>query len=518
MNSRLQSAELTMPHPSPDPLSLEPEFNTDHSSKANSNDVNSNIAYLNALAVENPLLFFVRFENTPLEVERQWFAAHSATDSNQTKRKRRADKNLSSDQDAFDKYESKPTVFLASANANVAAAPITLNMLCSLRTNAPDAFSRLIVWATDAQAASSLVSTALSFAQQRSNQNQTESVSFAVYFDATLSLPPAHANYKANNRAPFFKLMQARNAFFLRILKQLNLNLLFTDMDLVFLANPIKDLNLPKGIPSLPSLRNSGIATENNNDDKESDLDRVLADLVPVDSLYSDVPDMIYSTDTRDFFHNLNDPYERSPWIPKICGGFFFARSNPRTITTWEYMHIHNLNDQWGMDQLLNGHIATIRNSDDREPSSLAAQRRKFDAVLVDPLPAGLTSRKRDIRKFIDAQAAIRVRVLSQAAYRAALPHYADGGEVPDDYSEFLKELEERGEKEVLFHPNYNAKFLDWFVLYPFQFKYGYPSVIVSNDNKTDILIKLGKWFLNDQNTCPVFDTKTPTATLQRAT
>ncbi|KAJ3377551.1 hypothetical protein HDU84_008526, partial [Entophlyctis sp. JEL0112] len=146
-----------------------------------------------------------------------------------------------------------------------------------------------------------------------------------------------------------------------------------------------------------------------------------------------------------------------------ICGGFFFIRANNRTRTLWEYMRAQNLNDQWGMDQVLNGYIGTARNTDEALPRQLKEQQRVFDAVLVDPLPAGILKRKdaRPKDALVDAQQTLRIRILSQAAYRAALPHYSDGGVVGDDYDVFVAELKVRGEKEVMFHPNYLAKFFD---------------------------------------------------------
>ncbi|ORY17721.1 hypothetical protein BCR33DRAFT_730995 [Rhizoclosmatium globosum] len=46
------------------------------------------------------------------------------------------------------------------------------------------------------------------------------------------------------------------------------------------------------------------------------------------------------------------DPYEGNQRIPRICGGFFFIRSNERTIQLWKHMLEKGLNDQYGMEKL----------------------------------------------------------------------------------------------------------------------------------------------------------------------
>ncbi|KAJ3202347.1 hypothetical protein HDU82_007424 [Entophlyctis luteolus] len=378
--------------------------------------------------------FFIRCSTTSDEDEVKWFASlassallHSPADN------------------------ASGVLFVTSANAAVASGAVARNMLCSLATNAPRALAALVVWATDREAAVTLLALAHEFAGLRGGPP-----AFAVYYDATVSLPTDKGSYKASSRESFFKLMEARNAFFARLLNVVGIDFVFSDMDVAFLADPLADLNVPLGVPA--AFADAAATREEG--------------LVPLKELQTFLPAIVsasiacvavYSTDTRDFFHNLNDPFERSPRIPKICGGFFFIRANNRTRTLWEYMRAQNLNDQWGMDQVLNGYIGTARNTDEALPRQLKEQQRVFDAVLVDPLPAGILKRKdaRPKDALVDAQQTLRIRILSQAAYRAALPHYSDGGVVGDDYDVFVAELKVRGEKEVLFHPNYLAKFFD---------------------------------------------------------
>ncbi|KAI9344386.1 hypothetical protein BDR26DRAFT_932855 [Obelidium mucronatum] len=412
---------------------------------------------------------FVRTPATPAAAERDWWL----------------------------RRQRQGAVLIASANAAVAKAPLANNLLCSLAKNAPQAMDSLVVWATDAVAAAALVSL-----QQTTYANN----SFAIYFDATIDLPPAKADYN-HNPSHFFKLMDARNLFFEHLLGTLKLDFIFTDLDVVFSSDPFDDLNLPFGVSAktVEEIKKIHKIPSNANEAGPDALTSLSSsESVSLDLVWKSLPDVVYSTDSRDFFHNLYDPYEGNPRIPPICGGFFYIRANDRTHAMWSYIRLQNLNDQWGMDQLLNNKIASTRNSNTPLTAYQKENQRKFDAVLVDPLPAGIKERK-DPRRgdtIVNGTDIIRVRILSQAAYRSALPHYADGGEVGKDNQVFLDELAVRGEREVMLHPNYCRKIIDWFHPYPFKFKYGYPMVIVTNDNKTDILQKLGKWFLDSDGIC----------------
>ncbi|KAJ3286159.1 hypothetical protein HDU79_006702, partial [Rhizoclosmatium sp. JEL0117] len=304
-------------------------------------------------------------------------------------------------------------VMLASANFGAANSSILRNMICSLATNAPLALDALVIWATDSEAALHLtyIST--------THYNST----FGVYFYNTSSAAlPTEFVTGSTNFGTYLKLMAGRNAFFARMVVALELNFIFTDLDVVYLKDPFVALNVPYGVSNVTV---SSLVTPEGN--------------TTLASLFDLIPDIVYSTDARTFYHLMVDPYEGNERIPNICGGFFFIRSNERTIRLWNHMYAKGLNDQWGMIKLLNENTSG------------------FDAVMVNPLPAGIESRKdpRNEMEIGNGTEVIRVRILSQAAFRNALVYYEEAGTVGDDYLMLLEELAARGEYEVLDHPNY---------------------------------------------------------------
>ncbi|KAJ3074613.1 hypothetical protein HDU99_001701, partial [Rhizoclosmatium hyalinum] len=302
------------------------------------------------------------------------------------------------------------TVMLASANFGAAKSPMLANMLCSLAKNAPKTLDSFVIWATDIEAAYFL-----------GNISTTSyNSSFGVYY-YDVNLPIDFASGDSDNEK-YMQLMAGRNAFFERMVSTLGLNFIFTDLDTVFLKDPFVALNIPHGISNV-SVTSMDVPEGN----------------TTLGSLFDVVPDLVYSTDARTFFRLMIDPYEGNQRIPKICGGFFFIRSNERTIRLWKHMLEEGLNDQYGIEKLL----------DDKNSG--------FDSVMVNPLPAGIEKRKdpRPADEVVNATQVVRVRILSQAAFRNSLPYYEDAGMVGDDYPMLIKELESRGEYEVFYHPNY---------------------------------------------------------------
>ncbi|KAJ3192497.1 hypothetical protein HK101_006387 [Irineochytrium annulatum] len=301
---------------------------------------------------------------------------------------------------------------------------------------------------------------------------------FGIYYDASLSTKKAGLVNWAGDASGYDHMMDLRLDFFVRLTSTLGLNFLFSDADIYFLSNPFTDLNLPHGVPpSLLASNSSSVAPSS---------------AINGTDIYRATPDLIYSTDARSLYHLLRDPFEGEPRVPKICGGFFWARANSRSAALFSLLRSRRLNDQRGIVQLLNGD--------------------ELEAVLVDPLPAGMRRRKpflpaarpiaggggggngpsgwsliaqwfgmggnRDVGPSFDNTAdeiespvkpeelypplpasdvdgVIRVRILSQAAYANALPEYAPIGTRGPGFHRYREELEERGEREVLYHPNY---------------------------------------------------------------
>eukprot|EP00877_Chromochloris_zofingiensis_P014510 jgi/Chrzof1/9312/UNPLg00281.t1 len=88
-------------------------------------------------------------------------------------------------------------------------------------------------------------------------------------------------------------MMQQRPTLLIDLLQGLQVDVIFMDADIVFTEDPI---------PLLQDPLKSGLA------------------------------DLSVSLDTRKTLRNSTDPYEGQHAVPFACGGFFYARSNARTI------------------------------------------------------------------------------------------------------------------------------------------------------------------------------------------
>ncbi|ORY29933.1 hypothetical protein BCR33DRAFT_857539 [Rhizoclosmatium globosum] len=399
--------------------------------------LNANVLSQNTLANTNQIslareqvpVLYIRNETSIIVDEKAWFTGRYRND----------------------------TVMLASANFGAAKSPMLANMLCSLAKNSPKTLDSFVIWATDIEAAYFLGNISTTY---------YKSLFGVYYYDVNLPLDFASGD---SDNEKYMQLMAGRNAFFERMVSTLGLNFIFTDLDTVFLKDPFVALNAPYGVSNVSVT--SMDALEGN---------------TTLGSLFDVVPDLVYSTDARTFFHLMIDPYEGNQRIPKICGGFFFIRSNERTIRLWKHMLEEGLNDQYGMEKLL----------DDKNSG--------FDSVMVNPLPAGIEKRKdpRSEDKVVNAQV-VRVRILSQAAFRNSLPYYEDAGMVGDDYPMLIKELESRGEYEVFYHPNY------WIDADVFELPYDnsknktLTKRIKHNGNKEEAMKVANQWYLNENGTCP---------------
>ncbi|KAJ3204733.1 hypothetical protein HDU67_009344, partial [Dinochytrium kinnereticum] len=356
------------------------------------------------MEMQTPKALFRRTNETTLAEERQWWQS---------------------------RMDHRQTAFITTANS--AAFPFIQNMICSLLNTAPELLDRLVIWALDEGMAMRL----LEFREKiiskqfldmtgRSFPNQKRFAwkhPLGIYFDEKETSTPTFTSGFVDTEN-YYDMVGMRRGFFVHVLDSIGINFLFTDADVYFASDPFADLNLPFGVSDDEKRTGRGKASPNTLEDFEMDF-----------------PDIIYSTDARKPFRYLVDPYEGQSRVPKVCGGFFFARSNMRTVKLYKAIRDNNLNDQWGVDNLLNNHI----------PS-----------VLVDPLPAGIRKRKQDLTIDLSSMEGgwtwrdpIRVRILSQAAYSNALPNWASPGSRGPTFDELLEELWDRGEKDVMYHPNY---------------------------------------------------------------
>ncbi|CAF1464829.1 unnamed protein product [Adineta steineri] len=232
------------------------------------------------------------------------------------------------------------------------------NLLCSLRKlRVKSLADKIIFWAVDEEAV-----THLQLYRKKNN------LSFGIYHPDT-----KHQISKFQNPGShgYNQMMRDRAYVYITLIRQYRLSLLFMDADIIFTADPLPDLFL-------------------NEDRGQSE-------------------DIIYSTDARNFYNALKDPYEGGPFIPMICGGFFLMRPTEPTIHLLEDLSKTididlNANDQWTTHKLLNSRYNSTSNTFIHDPTR---------TWLVEPFPTGLERRNKSVR----TNSSIKLRLLEQGAY-----------------------------------------------------------------------------------------------------
>ena len=248
------------------------------------------------------------------------------------------------------------TIALVQVNAGMLS--MGYNLLCSLRNvNAHSLADKIIFWAVDKEAVKLLQS-------YRHKYN----LSFGIYHPDSKHQISA---YQGPGSDKYYKIMRDRPSIYLTLLRDFRLSFLFMDADLIFTANPLTDLfhNIDRGEPE----------------------------------------DAIYSTDARNFYNQLDDPFEGQPFVPKICGGFFLLRPTEPTLGLLEDLNKttyidSKANDQWTTDKLLNSRYNPTKNTFTNDPSR---------TWLVEPFPSGLKRKKASVR----TNSSLKLRLLDQAAY-----------------------------------------------------------------------------------------------------
>jgi hypothetical protein len=272
---------------------------------------------------------------------------------------------------------------------NTGHLPWTQNLLCSL-TRAHFNTSTLIFWALDAAVHTTLATHG-----------------HATYHNPALFASAANENAHGDTRA-YKRMMRERPTFYRDVLSA-GFDILMLDADTVFWQSPLSIRPTPT--------------------DDDDDVD------------------IVYSTDAREFYtpaHSaFEDPRRRGPYVPPICNGIFWMRSNARTVALWSEMwDVFNtpwwrapfvrrrgfLDDQRGMDVLLN---------DGR-------------AQLVGPFPDGI--REEMVPKAPGrGYPPLKVRILDQT--QVVNGHLLLNRR--KEYEERLGRLRERGEERIAAHFNW---------------------------------------------------------------
>ena len=179
------------------------------------------------------------------------------------------------------------------------------------------------------------------------------------------------ASFEPPGSSKYYEMMRGRADVYLSLIHRFRLSFIFMDADIIFSKDPLTDLFL--------------------NEDR------------------GEPEDVIYSTDARNFYSELQDPFEGQPFTPKICGGFFLMRSTEPTTRLLKDLSAAtradlNANDQWTIDRLLNSHYNQTNNA------FVTSSNRTW---LVEPFPSGLMRRNTSVR----TKTSLKLRLLEQAAY-----------------------------------------------------------------------------------------------------
>ncbi|UJR24273.1 hypothetical protein I4U23_027240 [Adineta vaga] len=259
---------------------------------------------------------------------------------------------------SFSDYFLRPgTIAIVQVNSDMLS--VAYNLLCSLRKAHADLLAKkLIFWAIDQSAVKDLES-------YRDKNN----LSFGIYhfhskFDQIKTIQVIGTN-------EYYELMRHRISVYLLFLEQFHLSFIFMDADIVFLNDPLNDLFF--------------------NEDRH------------------EIEDLIYSTDARNFYNQLKDPFEGKPFVPPICGGFFLMRPTKPTIDLLKDLNKimiidSKANDQWTMDLLLNNRYDSLNNKFLYDSSR---------TWLVEPFPLGLKRKNTSIK----TNNSIKLRLLDQRSY-----------------------------------------------------------------------------------------------------
>jgi hypothetical protein len=283
---------------------------------------------------------------------------------------------------------------------------ISQNMLCSLARIDEELVKSVIFWAYDHKTYLELLETKHRWEKLSMEEGKHRSYhQFDVIFDPDATPFPSFSHPWVDHKDI---MMRDRPRFFLKLLRA-GYHFLFVDADIVFLRSP------------WPSV---------------------------VERAWTLDAHLSIQTDARRWYADSRDPYELGPRVPKICAGFFFARSTLPTVRLYELLaeevKLPDGNDQWSLDLLLNGP--------------------RMEVQLVEPLPHGLPPKRNNTQ---EQPGALRLRLLDQQAFTNGVlyntPMIEDHTNMKTSFYHQLvhgnADIADRDRLPVLFHANFPAGF-----------------------------------------------------------
>lgn len=267
----------------------------------------------------------------------------------------------------FYEHAVNNTVMVIQANAGFV--DMVFNCMTSLRiAGGQDMVKRLVVWSMT-NATTSL------FLRRQSEWG------FGIYeqsmADNALMKLPVSDRFESGGTTSYYDMMRVRIGFYLHLVRDLGMGLFFVDADVVFLQDPWPWV-----------VSNQGLGWKNHEEAEDA------YDLIP--------PDIVFGPDANGMYYDMLNPYQSfQASVPKICGGFFYARPTVNSVRIYTDLNRmmwtnEESNDQWTMDQLL---------EDGR------------DVLLVGTPPNGLCRRRMPCHVH---STCLRIRILDQMAFMTA--------------------------------------------------------------------------------------------------
>lgn len=287
--------------------------------------------------------------------------------------------------------EDRATFASHAVNNTVVIVPANLgmmnwvdNLICSLRSTSFDPQS-IVFWALDTDV-----------------QEVLAHRGFATYHDPSLYAVTSNEN-KHGNTAAYKKMMQERPKFYMDVLST-GFDILMLDADTVFWQSPLS---------IMPTT-------------EERDL-----------------VDLVYSTDAREFYqvHDaFQDGFRRGPYIPPVCNGIFWMKSNPATMAIWSRM-LEVFKSSWTM--------ARLRFNDDQRGMDVILNDGR--AQLVEPFPGGIKEAPESPQSHPDLSLSVRLLDQTQVVSGHLLLNRQH------EYEEFLADLRNSGKARIAAHFNWDA-------------------------------------------------------------
>lgn len=317
----------------------------------------------------------------------------------------------------FRQYSVRGTVMVVGVNEPLV--PMVNNMLCSWRAfDTGTSFPSLIVWAMHENALQPITQL-----RDRLGGN------FGIYSTEQYNITAAD-DVLALGSENYYRAMKERGIVWLRLL-QTGLNLLFADADFVFFRDPIAEVTSKGGYGHVRRL-----------EDWPAEID------------------VVVSTDGRDFEEGpilRRGSGQWVGWAVDLCAGFWWMRSNARTIS------------------LMNKMIQLMAENDylnDQHVLNMALEDRAGWVVAEPPfLPSKPENDETGEANRADG---IALRVLDQVRYVSGWV-----------YMRHRQKYEEQLQRGTLTHRRQSAvhmNYWDW--------------------DKTEVLKQVGLWFVDDNGTC----------------